>query len=174
MLLGICSSVLFLSSLSLASPSFTRAIWVTRWDWESPQDIEKIIINASYLHFNRIFFQVRGDGTTLYPSGLEPWSRKFDFKDPGWDPLETAINLAHKHGLELHAWANVYPAWAGDTPPAVYSQLYFTKPHWLMRDQFGNSSALNRHYLWLSPTNPQVAEYLLCVFAEIYQKYQIQ
>ena len=30
--------------------------------------------------------------------------------DPGYDPLEFAIEEAHKRGMELHAWINPYRA----------------------------------------------------------------
>lgn len=60
---------------------------------------------------NAIFFQVRPESDAWYQSSLEPWSRFLtgtQGRDPGWDPLETLLDLAHPRGLEVHAWVNPY------------------------------------------------------------------
>ncbi|MDX2010533.1 MAG: family 10 glycosylhydrolase [Myxococcaceae bacterium] len=60
---------------------------------------------------NAIFFQVRPESDAWYQSSLEPWSRFVtgaQGRDPGWDPLETLLDLAHPRGLEVHAWVNPY------------------------------------------------------------------
>lgn len=151
----------------------TRALWVTRWDYSSPQDVEQIIADAAAYRFNLILFQVRGNGTVAYRSRIEPWSEEFGGCDPGWDPLQLAIEKAHASNIELHAWINVYPAWRGETPPTDSAQLYLTHPDWFMVDVEGRRQALNPQYVWLSPTNPQVREYLLSVCAELYTHYKI-
>lgn len=65
---------------------------------------------------NTIYFQVRSEADAFYDSEIEPWSRFLSGtmgRDPGWDPLEFAVEEAHKRGLELHAWLNPYRALAG-------------------------------------------------------------
>ncbi|MET8636786.1 family 10 glycosylhydrolase [Streptomyces sp. NPDC004074] len=60
---------------------------------------------------NTVFFQVRPTADAMWPSPYEPWSQYLtgtQGKDPGWDPLGTAIQEAHARGLELHAWFNPY------------------------------------------------------------------
>lgn len=151
----------------------TRALWVTRWDYNSPSDVQRIVENASALHFNELLFQVRGNGTVFYNSSIEPWAEELNNHNPGWDPLKLAIRLAHRKGLQLHAWINVYPAWRGTSPPEDTSQLYFTHPSWFMWDQFGNPQQLNSHYVYLSPTHPEVKKYLLDVCSEIYENYDV-
>src|SRR5262245_26166737 len=57
--------------------------------------------------FNTIVFQVRPASDAVYPSTLEPWASLLtgtQGQDPGWDPLQFAIEQAHARGLELHAW----------------------------------------------------------------------
>ncbi len=167
---------LFFLSLA-ASPLFsleqTRALWVSRWDYSSERDIKKIVANASRLNFNVILFQVRGAGTSLYASQLEPRSGLLSDADEDWDPLLSAITLAHEAGLQLHAWVNVYPAWSGDIPPTDTTQLFYQHPSWFMYDVYGRHSQLTNGYQWLSPTHPEVAPYLLKICAEIYENYDI-
>ncbi len=151
----------------------TRALWVTRWDYHSPEDVQRIVENAAELGFNTLLFQVRGNGTAFYYSSYEPWAEELGGTDPGWDPLKTAIELCHIAGLECHAWLNLYPGWQGLEPPLNQDQLYHTHPDWFMVDAFQNRQILNDHYLWLSPTNPNVQEYLLKICKELIQDYHI-
>ena len=64
---------------------------------------------------NAVFFQIRTEGDALYDSEIEPWSRYLTGDegtppDPYFDPLQFAIQEAHKRGMELHAWLNPYRA----------------------------------------------------------------
>ncbi|MEV0978320.1 family 10 glycosylhydrolase [Streptomyces sp. NPDC049915] len=60
---------------------------------------------------NAVIFQVRPTADALWPSPYEPWSQYLtgvQGKDPGWDPLGTAVTEAHARGLHLHAWFNPF------------------------------------------------------------------
>ena len=62
---------------------------------------------------NAVIFQVRPTADAVYKSDLEPWSAFLTGKrgkapSEDWDPLEYAIEEAHKRGMELHAWINPY------------------------------------------------------------------
>lgn len=62
---------------------------------------------------NAVIFQVRPTADAAYKSDLEPWSswltgRRGKAPDPMWDPMEFAIDEAHKRGMEFHAWLNPY------------------------------------------------------------------
>lgn len=62
---------------------------------------------------NAVIFQVRPTADAAYVSELEPWSSWITGKRgkapaPLWDPLQFAIEEAHKRGMELHAWLNPY------------------------------------------------------------------
>ncbi|MFB7710870.1 glycoside hydrolase family 10 protein [Streptomyces sp. NPDC056105] len=62
-------------------------------------------------HLNAVVFQVRPTADALWPSPYEPWSNVLtgvQGRSPGWDPLGTAVEEAHRRGLELHAWFNPY------------------------------------------------------------------
>ncbi|HOE96195.1 MAG TPA: hypothetical protein PK847_06365, partial [Candidatus Sumerlaeota bacterium] len=51
---------------------FRRILWVTRWDYRTPEDVRQICYNAAAGRFTDILFQVRGEGTVFYKSDLEP------------------------------------------------------------------------------------------------------
>jgi len=149
-----------------------RAVWVTRWDYENPRDIAAIMENSRRAGFNTVLFQVRGDGTTMYPSKLEPWSEEFDGRDPGFDPLAIACREAHRRGLSLHAWVNVVPGWFGKNPPRHTRQLYNAHPDWFWYDASGRRQPLG-WYCSLNPCYPEVRRYLVDVMDEIVSGYPI-
>ncbi len=83
-----------------------------------------------------MFFQVRPTADALWPSPYEPWSQCLtgtQGKDPGWDPLGTAVQEAHARGLELHAWFNPYRV-ANHTDPSklVASHPARRHPDWVV------------------------------------------
>lgn len=62
---------------------------------------------------NAVIFQVRPTADALYKSEFEPWSAWLTGKrgkapSPMWDPMEYAIEEAHRRGMEFHAWLNPY------------------------------------------------------------------
>lgn len=62
---------------------------------------------------NAVIFQVRPTADAMYKSELEPWTAWLTGKrgrtpSPEWDPMEFAIEEAHKRGMEFHAWLNPY------------------------------------------------------------------
>lgn len=83
-------------------------------------DLIKILDDLAGTGVNAVMFQVRPTSDAFYKSELAPWSYWLTGKqngDPGFDPLEFAIEEAHKRNLELHAWANPYRV---SMPPAMY------------------------------------------------------
>ncbi len=62
-------------------------------------------------NMNAVCLQVRPMADALYRSSYEPWSSYVSGTrgvDPGWDPMEFAVEECHKRGLEFHAWVNPY------------------------------------------------------------------
>lgn len=168
-----------------------RAIWVTRWDYKTPTDVRLIISNCAAMRFNVILFQVRGNGTVFYPSDIEPWAWELTSegpettgKDPKWDPLKIAINEAHKRGLEVHAYVNVFPAWRSQKfAPRDSGQLWWEHPDWFMCDAAGermiprdaemDENVKGDWYSFLSPGVPEVHDYLTDLFGELVENYDL-
>jgi len=122
---------------------------------------------------NTIVFQVRPECDALYKSALEPWSYYLTGKqgrppsDPNFDPLQFAVDEAHKRGMELHAWFNPYRAvrsiglFTIDT-----THVSVRHPNWILTF---NSTKLKI----LDPGVPQVREYVSRVVADIVRRYDV-
>jgi len=168
-------------------PEF-RALWVTRFEWPD-QDrtacqakLREIFDKAADANFNAILFQVRGQCDTLYPSELEPWSPLIGSKDPGWDPLQFGIDLAHERGMELHAYINPVPVWAKrgsilvperTTPEHVF-YLHCqpdSKPNWAIMDEDGELKYAE--YYWLSAGVLEVHEHARKVAVDLATRYDL-
>ncbi|MFB6842185.1 glycoside hydrolase family 10 protein [Streptomyces sp. NPDC056361] len=85
---------------------------------------------------NTVVLQVRPTADALWPSPYEPWAQCLtgtQGRDPGWDPLGTAVDEAHARGLELHAWFNPYRV-ANHTDPArlVAGHPARLHPEWVL------------------------------------------
>jgi uncharacterized lipoprotein YddW (UPF0748 family) len=100
-----------------------RGVWVAtvaNRDWpsrpgltvaEQRAELTGLLDLAVRDRLNAVMFQVRPTADALWPSPYEPWSEFLtgtQGRDPGWNPLETAVHEAHARGLELHAWFNPY------------------------------------------------------------------
>jgi uncharacterized lipoprotein YddW (UPF0748 family) len=152
----------------------TRAMWVTRFDYKTASDVEKVVQSCQEAGCNTIVFQVRGNATAFYKSSYEPWAEQFNFTDPGFDPLEVALQAAHGRGMKLIAWVNVVPAWWGTQPPSDTRQVYNKKPEWAWYDKSGGRQPLaDKFYVSLNPCLPEVREYLVKVIEDIVGRYGI-
>lgn len=81
---------------------------------------------------NAVIFQVRPTADALYRSSLEPWSywltgKRGKAPSEDWDPLEYAIDVAHKYGMELHAWLNPYRVTS--SPKDVLPENHLSRKH---------------------------------------------
>ena len=77
----------------------------------SKNELITILDKAVSMNMNAVFLQVRSASDAIYLSNIVPWSRYLTGtfgKDPGFDPLQFAIEECHKRNLELHAWFNPY------------------------------------------------------------------
>jgi uncharacterized lipoprotein YddW (UPF0748 family) len=150
-----------------------RAIWVTRFEYQTEADVKTILSNCASLGFNTILFQARGQADAYYRSSIEPWAERLGGRDPGFDPLEVACREAKRLGLSLHAWVNTMPAWRGKTPPADRNQVCYTHPNWIVVGKDGRRQTFNDHYVCLNPCLPEVREYIVSVFRDLAERYPI-
>ncbi|MFF5976186.1 glycoside hydrolase family 10 protein [Streptomyces sp. NPDC012769] len=78
---------------------------------EQRAELEALLDLAVRRRMTAVVLQIRPSADALWPSPYEPWAQCLtgvQGKDPGWDPLGTAVAEAHARGLELHAWCNPY------------------------------------------------------------------
>ena len=172
-----CGSSPMSSSLPQSLPrarATERAIWVTRFDYKTRDDVARIVENCKSAGFNTILFQVRGNATAFYRTAHEPWAEQLGGVDPGFDPLQTAIELAHEKGMRLAAWVNVMPAWWGKTEPKDPEQIVHKHPDWLWYDQHGERQPYSdKFYVSLNPCRPEVRKYLVAVMRDLVARYSI-
>ena len=154
-------------------PQQVRAVWVARFHYHFPDDIRTIVRNCAEMGCNTIYWQVRGNGTTMYPSRYEPWSAEYGYRDPGFDPLRIAVEEAHRHGLRIEAWINVMPGWRGPKAPPPANQLWHAHPDWFLHDAKGQRQPLVAQYVILNPCLPQVREYITNVVDEVAANYDV-
>ena len=105
-----------------------RGLWIptvfnSEWPSEPglPPDEQKkqlvaILDKAAALHFNAVILQIRSCCDAFYDSKYDPWSQYLEKTmgeppTPFYDPLSFAVSEAHKRGLELHVWFNLYRAY---------------------------------------------------------------
>lgn len=103
-----------------------RTVWiatVSNIDWpgtrgtgattiaKQKQQLLDLLDGFEAANMNAICLQTRPMADAFYKSSYEPWSSYLTGtrgRDPGWDPLEFAVEECHKRGLECHVWVNPY------------------------------------------------------------------
>ncbi len=164
------------------TPREFRAAWVAtvaNIDWPSQpglsaadqqSELRLILDRAVALNLNAIILQVRPAADALYVSAYEPWSEyltgaqgtpPFTF----YDPLEFAVEEAHRRGLELHAWFNPYRArHRTASTPAHPKHVSRTHPEAVL--QYGEQQ-------WIDPGSEAGREYVLEVILDVVRRYDI-
>jgi uncharacterized lipoprotein YddW (UPF0748 family) len=164
-----------------------RGMWMSRFEYASRNadsakaKISHLFEKARHSKFNMVFFQVRGSGDAYYKSNVEPWGELLTGalgKDPGWDPLQYAVDEAHRLGLEMHVWINVFPIWRGADPPPETTprSAMLEHPEWIVCERDGTPMKYdppNNNYVWISPGNPAARQHVLSVIKDIVGRYDI-
>ncbi|MEV6250011.1 family 10 glycosylhydrolase [Streptomyces sp. NPDC051742] len=117
---------------------------------------------------NAVVLQVRPTADALWPSPYEPWAQCLtgtQGRDPGWDPLGTAVEQAHARGLELHAWFNPYRV-ANHTDPGrlVADHPARVHPEWVL--PYGGK-------LYYDPGLPEVRRFVQDAMLDALRRYDI-
>ncbi|MCX7876688.1 MAG: family 10 glycosylhydrolase [Melioribacteraceae bacterium] len=162
----------------------TRAVWIAtnyRLDWPpSTYDVEKqkkslieIFDNLKEKNFNTVFFQVRFNGTVLFKSSFEPLSYYITGEvdgDASYDPLQFAIEQAHYHGIEIHAWLNMNLVFSGNEDKIFTNPNHIAqrKPEWIV--EYKNQ---NEKSFWLDAGLPEVRNYLSDLILEMVENYDV-
>lgn len=159
-----------------------RGAWVAtvaNIDWPSSRtasssakmnDLIELLDKLRAAGINAVLFQIRTECDALYNSQFEPWSYWLTGKQgssplPFFDPLEFAIQEAHKRGMELHAWLNPYRAvkTVGEYEVSD-SHISKTHPEWILTFD---------KYKMLDPGLPQVRNYIVSVVEDVITHYDV-
>lgn len=133
------------------------------------EEINKIVNNLKKMNFNMIILQVRTFSDAIYPSNIYPWSETISGQEgvsPGYDILQTFIDVSHKNGIELHAWINPYRV-RGDEDT---TDLAVTNPAF----SYLNSDAVYvSDGVFYNPAKEEVKQLIVDGVEEIVQKYSV-
>lgn len=129
------------------------------------------------LGINTVFFQVKPDGTALWPSKILPWSDMLTGnigEDPGYDPLQFMLDEAHKRGMKVHAWFNPYRV-SVNTKSATVTELNRT-----LSQNPASVFVLHRDWIRtagdrfvLDPGIPEARSWITSIVAEVVARYPI-
>ncbi|CAA9326389.1 MAG: hypothetical protein AVDCRST_MAG68-2189 [uncultured Gemmatimonadetes bacterium] len=173
-----------------ATPAWAegRALWVTRYEYDTPTKIAAIMQKAADANFNVVYFQVRGSGDAYYRSALEPCSVAlcgYLGGTPTWDPLAVAIQEAHARGLQLHAWLNAFSGWGAgaSTTCALLKEsdagnprhMLLAHPEWRVVDNAGVTHPCPNaeEYVYVSPGYAGARTHLARVAADVARRYDV-
>ncbi|MYS51749.1 family 10 glycosylhydrolase, partial [Streptomyces sp. SID6013] len=145
--------------------------WPTRAGLRATEQRAELIAhldNAVRHRLNTVMFQVRPAADALWPSPYEPWSQYLSGsqgRDPGWDPLGTAVKEAHARGLQLHAWFNPYRVAVHDDPARLVSSHPARKnPGWVV--PYGGQ-------LYYNPGLPEVRAFVQDAMMDAVARYEV-
>jgi uncharacterized lipoprotein YddW (UPF0748 family) len=183
-----------LSAADVTAPSLAlkrefRGAWIAtvlNLDWPSSggasvttqkSELVTILDKLKDAGFNAVIFQVRSESDAMYNSPYEPWSywltgAQGRAPNPYYDPLQFAVEEAHKRGMELHAWFNPYrcvrqtDANTSDWYQKAANHVSIVHPEWLL----GFSQV---HIAILNPGLPQVRDYVSSVVSDIVRRYDV-
>ncbi|MEO5579836.1 MAG: family 10 glycosylhydrolase, partial [Gemmatimonadaceae bacterium] len=176
------------AATSPAVDAEARALWVTRFDYDSEAKIIRIMETAAHANFNIIYFQARAAGDAYYRSAIEPCAVLLCGRlggTPSYDPLEVAVREGHRRGLQVHAYLNALTARpAGiegqcrgipEPDPGNPRHVLLDHPEWVMSDRTGRRLPCpnGEEYVWLSPAFDEVRSRLAVVAADIARRYDI-
>lgn len=179
-------SLLLSAGLYAEQPKYEfRATWlatVSGIDWpktkatsdakreQQKQELIDILDKMKAGNMNAVCFQVRSLCDAMYKSSYEPWSAALTGtrgKDPGYDPLQFAIDEAHKRGLELHIWVNPFRVTSSGSV-STSDQVYKNAGQWIIKYDNGSFSGQI-----IDPGYPEARKYVIKVLMEIVNKYDV-
>lgn len=96
-----------------------KAVWIEYTDYlfkevtktDFTERVTERFGNIKESGFNTVILHVRSNADAIYPSSYFPFAASltgFQGQDPGYDPLEIAVDIANSLGLQIHAWINPY------------------------------------------------------------------
>ena len=151
-----------------------RALWVNAWasGFESPSATTSMVNYARSCNVNVVVPEIRVRADAYYASSIEPPGTAIP-PDPGYDSLADIISKAHAVGMEVHPWVVTYRVWTTEAGPphTTPEHIWYMHPDWLMYSDVGGTfyGGISN----LDPGHPTVEAYLMYVFMDIVQRYDI-
>ena len=158
-----------------------RAAWVAtvyRIDWPTSvnnanaqkAELVAYLDNLKAQNFNAIFLQVRTMCDAFYQSSYEPWSSYLTGtrgRNPGYDPLQYAVEQCHARGIQCHAWVNPY-RWSTGTDWNTAQDKELKNSGMLLSYTSGSTTTTI-----LNPGLPETRQRIVNVIKEIITNYDV-
>ncbi len=167
-------------AISVSGPTREiRALWVDAFHEgiRTPGEANRLVTEAKMAHINVLFVQVRRRGDALYRRSIDPPLDDPTY-DPEFDALDYIVSLAHREGIQVHAWINATPVWHGMEPPRDPRHVF--NRHGLSQAGAENWLTMNRNGearfpagYFLDPGHPAAAAYLAEVYLNIVRNYAV-
>ncbi len=176
-------------------PGEVRGLWVVRHTMSSPQAVKEMVARAKANGFTDLIVQVRGRGDAYYNSRVEPRADELAGQPIEFDPLALTLDEAHRIGLRVHAWINIYLVANIEELPQSKTHLIYQHPEWLMVPramakelypidpkspeylnrlvEFTRANRTELEGLYASPAHPEVKENLIKIWLDVAERYSV-
>jgi len=166
-----------------------KAMWLSQFDLKAiytagtsqrPVDsfrtkIAQVMENVAALGFNTVIIQMRPNADSMYPSEYYPPSSYVVYSYANtfaYDPIEIAIEEAHKCGLYVHGWINPLRGMKTTEITSVDSK-YQVKKWWDDTATKGKYVVPFNEMVYLNPAYEDVRQLIIDGAAEIVRKYDV-
>lgn len=160
-------------------PVEARGIWLDRGTivgTRSKKGMSALFDRLKASGINVVYFESNNAGFATFPSHVT--SQNPDTL--GWDPLGTAVEEAHKRGMEIHAWVWVFNVGNARHNPIIGKPADYPGPvlsshdfSWALQSATGSLLPPRQYEFWLDPSCPEARIYIRNLIAEIIQNYKV-
>ncbi len=160
-------------------PVEARAVWLDRGtivSTRNPQGMAKLFTRLKSAGINVVYFETNNAGFAMFPSRLATQNPN----TLGWDPLGTAVNEAHKRGMELHSWLWIFNVGNAKHNPIIGKPADYPGPvlsshdfSWALESSDGSLLPPRQFEYWLDPSCPEARRYIKDLIAEVIEKYPV-
>ena len=152
-----------------------RGVWISYLDLYSiysssestfRQSLGSIFDNCVDLGVNTVYFHARSHGDAFYSSSLYPRTK---YVGGSYDPLQIAVEEAHKRKLSIHAWINPLRACANNSKD-VQRESGYKIGEWIGT---GTRAVLVSGFYYLNPAYDDVVKLIADGVTEIVSNYDV-
>jgi uncharacterized lipoprotein YddW (UPF0748 family) len=162
----------------LVSPSYEneiRAIWHIITD-QTKEDVRRTMQRYQEAGFNMILIETFAHGYVIYPDSA--FTKQLPRTILDFDVLQEYIDLGKEMGIEIHAWFANYmvgePGFLFDCNVSG-SPIIDRFPEWAgtRKDGVRHAGVHEAGFIWLNQTDPDVSAFLLGLYTELLDRYDI-
>lgn len=183
-LLGIAVlAVLAVLTMCCAQADEYRDLYATSWGsaFESATATTAYVNYAFSCNCNVVIPEIRLRADAYYTSSIEPPGTGVTISPPGYDSLADLVSKTHAKGMKTHPWVVTFRIWTTTSGPGHTTPEHLWWTHgpgntdpsqdWLMYSDTGAwdyGGIVN-----LDPGHPAVEDYLIGVFMDIVNRYDV-